>query len=224
MVRHWCATFLVTIRAFLLALREIDTAQTLDLESTAILDDKGLILFYSGKRDDALKLLQQLEQAAPAFSSLHAYLASINLDRGDSAAFLRELKADAAIRRDSLDEELAAAGEKALSERGRGAMFTRMAEAQEKQFAEAGYRLMPWPGFRPISGKATLRWHGSSAAFHAARPTILRWRSMRPLLASERRRTTVACCRKQDYRQAEGSPRRMITCVTASVATCSAVR
>ncbi len=135
-VHHWYATFLMTIRAFPLALREIDTAQALDSESTAILADKGLILFYSGKSDDALKLLEQLEQAAPAFPSLHAYLASIDLDRGDNVGFLHELKADAAIRHDSPGQSLAAAAEKTLAASGRVAMFKAMVEAQKRLYAQ----------------------------------------------------------------------------------------
>jgi Tfp pilus assembly protein PilF len=136
MVHHWYATFLMTIRAFPLALREINSAQALDSESTAILTDKGLILFYSGKSDDALKLLEQLEQTAPAFPSLHRYLASIDLDRGDNAGFLRELEADAAIRHDSPGQSLAAAAEKTLAENGRDAMLKEIAEAQKTLFAQ----------------------------------------------------------------------------------------
>jgi Tfp pilus assembly protein PilF len=80
MAHHWYATFLMTIREFPRALREIDTAQALDSESTAILADKGLILFNNGKSNDAVVLLLQLEQAEPAFPSTHVYLASIDLE------------------------------------------------------------------------------------------------------------------------------------------------
>lgn len=97
MAHHWYATFLMTIREFPLALREIDAAQALDSELTAILADKGLILFYSGNYPEALMLLKQLEHAEPAFPSMHAYLASIELDRGDNVGFLSELGEDARI-------------------------------------------------------------------------------------------------------------------------------
>ncbi|HEY5048891.1 MAG TPA: hypothetical protein VII49_12820 [Rhizomicrobium sp.] len=134
MAHHWYATFLMTIREFALALREIDAAQALDSESTAILADKGLILFNNGKSDDALLLLLQLEQAEPAFPSTHAYLAGIDLDRGDNVGFLRELRA---YGHDDASEEVAAAGEKALARSGRAGMLKAMVEAQKKLYGEA---------------------------------------------------------------------------------------
>jgi Tfp pilus assembly protein PilF len=136
MAHHWYATFLMTIREFPLALREIEAAQALDSESTAILADKGLILFDNKKIDEALMLLQQLEQAEPAFPSTHVYLAFIDLDRGDNIGFLRERRADATIRHDADGEALIAAGEKALAQSGRAGMFKAMLEVQLRLFGE----------------------------------------------------------------------------------------
>jgi Tfp pilus assembly protein PilF len=70
-VHHWYATFLMTIREFAPALGEIEKAQALDSASTAVLADKGLMLFYDGKDEEAAALLKRLEQAEPDFYSPH---------------------------------------------------------------------------------------------------------------------------------------------------------
>lgn len=133
---HWCANFLMTIREFPGALREIDAAQALDSASTAIMADKGLILFISGRRDDAAALLRRLEQTAPAFLSTHDYLAIIDLDLGDDEDFLRELRIGAQMRHDSGAEDVAAAGEKGLAEGGRSRMLAAMLPLQIKLYRE----------------------------------------------------------------------------------------
>jgi hypothetical protein len=46
---------------------EIDTAQRLDGESTAILADKGFMLYYAARQEEAIALLQRLEEARPDF-------------------------------------------------------------------------------------------------------------------------------------------------------------
>jgi Tfp pilus assembly protein PilF len=121
---HWYATFLMTLGESAAATREIDAAAELDSESSAILADKGLILYYAGRADEAVKLLGQLESDQPGFASPPFYLSVIDLMRGDDQGHLREMKQHAAVMRDASEAALAAAGTKGLSQGGRTGMLT----------------------------------------------------------------------------------------------------
>jgi Tfp pilus assembly protein PilF len=120
---HWYATFLMTVGESAAATREIETAAELDSESSAILADKGLILYYAGRTDEAVKLLAQLEADQPGFASPPFYLSVIDLVRGDDKGHLREMKQHASVMHDSNEVALAAAGAKGLSQDGRAGML-----------------------------------------------------------------------------------------------------
>jgi len=133
---HWYATFLMTIREFPQAVSEIEKAQALDSASTAILADKGLILFNDGRSEEAVALLARLEQAEPAFLSPHQYLASIYGARGDDRGFLREIEAAAAARHSEADRRIADAGVSGFAAGGREAMFRSMLGVDRLLYAQ----------------------------------------------------------------------------------------
>jgi Tfp pilus assembly protein PilF len=133
---HWYATFLMTGGEFSRALDEIDKAEALDSESSAIRADKGMILFYAGQSDAAVALLRQLEETQPVFASPHHYLAIIESARGNDAAFLRELSAFAAARHDDADRATAEAGAKGLAAGGHAGMLQAMLATQTRLLQE----------------------------------------------------------------------------------------
>jgi Tfp pilus assembly protein PilF len=131
---HWYATFLMNLRDFSHALTEIGKAQRLDPESSSILADKGMILFHAGRTDEAVALLQELEQTAPALSSPHRYLAIIDRARGDDAGFVRELSVSAKTRQQSADGDIAAAAARGLAQAGHTGMLLAMLSVQQQRF------------------------------------------------------------------------------------------
>ncbi|HEY1708513.1 MAG TPA: hypothetical protein VGG10_09635 [Rhizomicrobium sp.] len=135
-IHHWYATFLMTVRDFPSALSEIEKAQALDPESTAILADKGLILYTAGRRAEATALLQRLEQAQPNFMSPHVYLASFAFDRGDDKNFLYELATAAAEKHDASASLVASAGAQGLGSAGRSGMLKAMLAVQERLYMQ----------------------------------------------------------------------------------------
>lgn len=135
---HWYATFLMTMREFPRAVAEIDKAEALDVESTAVRADKGFILYYAGRSNEAIDLLRQLEQTEPLFASPHHYLAVIYRARGDDAAFLREWQASADARNDDADKAVASAGAKGLAEAGHAGMLRSILAEQQKLFVDRG--------------------------------------------------------------------------------------
>ena len=98
---HWYASYLLTVRRLPESLTEIERAQTLDPASASILADKGNILFHSGRRDEAITLLKQMETTEPAFRSPHLYLKVFYLAEGDYPNFLVESRKDALLLRDN---------------------------------------------------------------------------------------------------------------------------
>jgi tetratricopeptide (TPR) repeat protein len=135
--RHWYATMLMTIGEFRAASDEIAIAETLDSESTAIVADKALIFFYEGRKQDAGRILQQIESDQPAFASVHAYMAYMDLVDSDDSGYLRELKQFAGDRRDIKTEALADRGIDGLAQHGHTGMLQALLQARLSRFARA---------------------------------------------------------------------------------------
>ena len=74
---HWYATYLLALHRHPEALNQIEQAQRLEPSSTAVLADKGYLLWKAGRREEGLTLLKQLETTEPSLSSTHSYLGEI---------------------------------------------------------------------------------------------------------------------------------------------------
>lgn len=129
---HWYATCLATVHRYSDALAEIDRAQALDPSSKSIVADKGSILAQVGRREEAVRLLQQLENTEPGFVSPHRYLRMIYRDAADYPNYLAELKKEALLTNDSPALAVADAAEKAFAEGGAHAMLESMRREQQK--------------------------------------------------------------------------------------------
>jgi tetratricopeptide (TPR) repeat protein len=128
---HWYATFLLHLARFPESLEEIEKAQKLDPNSTAILADKGLILFYHGERGQAVALLKQLEASEPDFLSPHNYLAFMYLVQGNYAQYLAEDGKGARLLRDEPRLNLVKAGEQGFAQGGSRGMLDAMLKTQQ---------------------------------------------------------------------------------------------
>jgi DNA-binding winged helix-turn-helix (wHTH) protein/Tfp pilus assembly protein PilF len=89
---HWYSPVLGTMGRYPEALTEIERARALDPTSKSVLADKGIMLYETGRRQEALDLLRQMEKAEPEFVSPPRYLSRIYLDIGDYSNYLVELK------------------------------------------------------------------------------------------------------------------------------------
>jgi tetratricopeptide (TPR) repeat protein len=88
--RMWYANAFAVPGRFAESLEQINKAQELDPSSHPILADKGWMLFNSGKRQEGIELLKEVERSAPEFRSSHIYLMLIDLDLRDYPAYLAE--------------------------------------------------------------------------------------------------------------------------------------
>ena len=115
---HWYATYLLAVHRYPEALNQIEQAQRLDPASNAIIADKGFLLWDSGRNEEGLAILTQLEASAPSFSSTHEYLARILWERHDYAKAVAEWRRAAELRHDKDCLALADAREKGLAANG----------------------------------------------------------------------------------------------------------
>jgi len=133
---HWYATFLLSVRRLNESLNEIDRAQGLDPNSPSILADKGRILWVSGRTEEALRLLRQLEAADPDSLSPHRYLKFAYLERGDYPGYLAEMKKEAFLLHDASLSAIGTAAEKGFAAHGATGMFAGQLEQQNKAYSQ----------------------------------------------------------------------------------------
>lgn len=131
---HWYALTLMVSGEIATPLAEISRAQELNPESRAIVANKALILFYAGRVDDAVMILQQLAKAEPNLRSPPEYLATIYLDQGRFTDFLREYRRAAEIANNRARLAIVEAAEKGLREGGRAGLLSAMYAEQIRQY------------------------------------------------------------------------------------------
>jgi len=131
---HWYALTLMVTGETAIPLAEIGKAQALNPESRAIIANKALILFYAGRVDDAVMILQQLAKAEPNLRSPPEYLATIYLDQGRFTDFLREYRRAAGIANNGARMAIADAAEKGLREAGGEGLLSAMYAEQIRQY------------------------------------------------------------------------------------------
>ncbi len=134
---HWYATALLHMGEFHHALQEINEAQKLDPQSRSIIADKGLILFYDGKVDDAVRLLGDLAQTERDYLSPFAYLAAIYFAERRYPDFFGAGKEAARLMQDNNRLIAVEAAERGYASDGERGMFQAMV-AEELQLYSAG--------------------------------------------------------------------------------------
>ncbi len=133
---HWYATFLFAEGRYPEALNQIELAQQLEPASTAIMADKGLILLYTGPKEEGVALLKQLEKTEPAFPSTYRYLQTAALMNDDYVAYLEAGGKAARLLHDQRELAVVKAGDTGLARGQQQGMFENMLAEQKKFYAE----------------------------------------------------------------------------------------
>ncbi|MGC2448378.1 MAG: winged helix-turn-helix domain-containing protein [Candidatus Sulfotelmatobacter sp.] len=131
---HWYATYLQTVRRFDESLNEIDRAQALDPHSSSILADRGMLLWRAGRREEALRLLRQLEQDDPDALSPRRYLKFVDLEIGDNVGYLAEMNKESLLLHDASLSTIADAAEKGFAAHGARGMLEAQIDQQKKVY------------------------------------------------------------------------------------------
>src|SRR5580658_9449327 len=140
---QWYATALMSMGRLQQASDEMQRARELQPTSRSILADQGLLLFYQGKREQAIEQLLQVEADEPAFRSAHVYLAGIYFVAKDCKNYLSEARKMAESSRDPVELAIANEAEKSYAAAGAPGMFESVLRIQKKFAGEGRY-----PAFR----------------------------------------------------------------------------
>ena len=135
LAHHWRGSFLMAIDRLPEALAEIETARKLDPTSSAILADKGLLLFHMGRTGEAVTLLKQIAAQEPKFASSYSYLALIHLDIKDYPAYLADAREAATLTQDSPGLAIVDAGDEGFAAGGGRAMLDSILGVERRLYA-----------------------------------------------------------------------------------------
>jgi tetratricopeptide (TPR) repeat protein len=122
---------------YTVALHEVDRAQELDPGSSAILADKGMLLFESGQKQEGLEMERQVERADPLFLKPHYFLARMYWYLRDYPEFLQEGQQVAILKHDPGLAETNAAASAGFRRDGERGLLTDL-QADQKRLAAEG--------------------------------------------------------------------------------------
>jgi DNA-binding winged helix-turn-helix (wHTH) protein/tetratricopeptide (TPR) repeat protein len=131
---HWYATYLMCLRRYRESLAEIERAQALDPASKSVLADKGFLLFHAGRQQEAIALLQQMEENEPDFISPHRYLKELYLLSADYPHYLAEAKSEAMLMHDGSALRVAEATEKGFASGGGKGLLEALSIQQQELY------------------------------------------------------------------------------------------
>ncbi len=134
LAHHWYATYLICLRHDREALAEIERARSLDPSSSSILADKSILLAETGRHQDAIALLKQLEENEPNSVSAHRYLKYIYLNDGQYRDYLSESLKEADLVHDAPALAVAEAAQKAFTTDGAHAMVETLFREEKKLY------------------------------------------------------------------------------------------
>ena len=136
---QWYATALMSIGRLSQASDQMTRARELQPASRSILADQGLLLFYEGKREEAIQQLRQIEAAEPTFRSPHMYLSYIYLVARDGSNYLAEARKAAESTNDPVELAIVAEAERGFSEGGSQGMLESLVNIQKKFNGQGRY-------------------------------------------------------------------------------------
>jgi len=141
LAHHWYGSMLTHEGRYEEAIEQLDFAQRLEPNSAAILSTRALALGLSGRRGEAVDMLQDLISETPGVSSPHAILSTLSrVEPQDSARFLFEMQRAAELRHSDEMLQVATAAEPALHSGGESAMWTSILATEERLHPEASHR------------------------------------------------------------------------------------
>lgn len=138
-VRRWYANAFAVPGRFEDSLEQINKAQELDPSSNATLADKGLMLFNSGRTQEGIALLKEVERSAPDFASPHVYLAGISLRVADYPTFLEEQELTARTIDDPVQKDIATSARAAYARSGPTGLLNALYTKQKQYYEEGKY-------------------------------------------------------------------------------------
>ena len=132
---RWYANSFGVPGRFRECLEEMNKAQELDPTSHSTLADKGLLLFKSGRQEEGIELLREVERTDPEFRSAHYYLMLISFIVRDYPTYLVEGKKAADSISDSVLNDVIAAARAGYARNGERGLLQDLCAKQKRYFA-----------------------------------------------------------------------------------------
>jgi tetratricopeptide (TPR) repeat protein len=130
---HWYGAMLMHQARFQEAIRELDRAQMLEPASAGVLGTRAYAIGLSGRRDEAVDLLQDILTRVPDSPPLHFILAQLCLQQPrDIPRYLDQMRRFAELRHSSDELQLLNVAEAAYRRGGEAAMWRSMLETEEQ--------------------------------------------------------------------------------------------
>jgi Tfp pilus assembly protein PilF len=134
---HWYGSMLIHEARFPEALEQLEIAQQLEPNSTAILNSRAIAQGFSGHRDQAQELLREVTEQDPNFSEAHLRLAVLSLLRPSNLpGFLAEHRQWARLTHNEGALKANAVMERAYALKGRTAMWQALLEQEKEDHPE----------------------------------------------------------------------------------------
>jgi Tfp pilus assembly protein PilF len=128
---HWYGSMLTHEGRFTEALEQLDIAQRLEPDSTAILNARAIAEGFSGHRDEAQELLQEVTEQDPNFSAAHLRLGLLSLLQPvDVPHFLSEHRRWAGLTHNDAALKMDTAMDRAYKAHGETAMWQALLEQE----------------------------------------------------------------------------------------------
>ena len=138
---HWYGSMLTHEGRYAEAIEQLNIAQRLEPTSAAILSTQALALGLSGRRIEAVDMLQDLISESPGVTSPHAILGILSrVEPRDSARFLYEMRRVAELRHSDEMLQVASAAEPAFRSGGEVAMWSAILATEERLHPGASNR------------------------------------------------------------------------------------
>jgi tetratricopeptide (TPR) repeat protein len=132
--RRWYANAFAVPGRYSESLAQISKAQELDPSSHATLSDKGLMLVHSGKEEEGISLLNEVERTDPKFLSPHVYLMHIGFELRNYPMYLAEGQKAAEISGDPMLNDMIAAARAGYEHRGEHGLLNNLYARQEEYY------------------------------------------------------------------------------------------
>jgi tetratricopeptide (TPR) repeat protein len=130
---HWYGAMLTHQARFAEAMHELDRAQVLEPASAGVLGTRAYAIGLSGRRGEAVDMLQDVLARVPDSAPLHFILAQLCLQEPrDIPRYLDAMRRFAALRHDEEEARLIGAAEPAYRRGGEPAMWRAMLAAEQQ--------------------------------------------------------------------------------------------
>jgi tetratricopeptide (TPR) repeat protein len=130
---HWYGSMLMHQRRFGEAMRELDRAQVLSPASAGVLGTRAYAIGLSGRRAEAMDMMQDILTRVPDSAPLHYILALLCLQEPrDIPRYLDEMRKFATLRHSEEQIQLVDAAEPVYRQYGEHAMWKAMLEAEQR--------------------------------------------------------------------------------------------